>query len=84
VHLAHINHPVFGDPTYGGRNNTWNGLVGKKSQCAANLLKLISRQALHAKTIGFIHPATKEFVKFDSDLPDDMKNVVEVVEKLSL
>ena len=79
VHLAHINHPVFGDPTYGGRCNTWNGLTGKKSQFAANLLKLISRQALHAKTIGFIHPATKEFVKFDSELPDDMKEVLEAV-----
>ncbi len=80
VHLAHINHPVFGDPTYGGRINTWNGLEGKKAQQAANLLKLISRQALHAKTIGFIHPVTKEFVKFDSELPEDMR---EVVEKMS-
>jgi 23S rRNA pseudouridine1911/1915/1917 synthase len=77
VHLAHINHPVFGDPTYGGRCNTWNGLEGKKAHCAANLLKLIPRQALHAKTIGFIHPGTKEFVKFDSELPNDMKEVLE-------
>ena len=76
VHLAHINHPVFGDPTYGGRSNAWNGLEGKKSQFASNLLKLIQRQALHAKTIGFIHPATKEFVKFDSELPNDMKEVL--------
>ena len=76
VHLAHINHPVFGDPTYGGRSNTWNGLAGKKAQSAANLLKLISRQALHAKTIGFIHPATEEFMKFDSELPEDMKEVL--------
>lgn len=76
VHLAHINHPVFGDPTYGGRCNTWNGLTGKKSQLAANLLKLIPRQALHAKTIGFIHPSTKEFVKFDSELPADMQAIL--------
>jgi len=77
VHLAHINHPVFGDPTYGGRSNTWNGLEGKKAHSAANLLKRIPRQALHAKTIGFIHPATKEFVKFDSELPADMKAILE-------
>ncbi|HVN47242.1 MAG TPA: RluA family pseudouridine synthase [Bacteroidota bacterium] len=77
VHLAHIGHPVFGDPTYGGRSNTWNGLSGTKAQHAANLLKLIERQALHAKTIGFIHPATKEFVKFDSELPADMQQVIE-------
>jgi 23S rRNA pseudouridine1911/1915/1917 synthase len=76
VHLAHIGHPVFGDPTYGGRSNTWNGLAGSKSQHAANILKLIDRQALHAKTIGFIHPVTKGFVKFDSELPDDMQQVL--------
>jgi 23S rRNA pseudouridine1911/1915/1917 synthase len=76
VHLAHINHPVFGDSTYGGRNNYWNGLEGKKAQCAANLLKLMTRQALHAKTIGFMHPVSKEFVKFDSELPNDMKDVL--------
>jgi len=77
VHLAHVGHPVFGDPTYGGRNDQWGGLQGKKSQQAVNLLALISRQALHAKTIGFVHPATKEFMKFDSELPQDMKKVLE-------
>jgi 23S rRNA pseudouridine1911/1915/1917 synthase len=79
VHLAHINHPVFGDPTYGGRNNTWNGLTGKKAQFAANLLKLIPRQALHAKTIGFVHPLSKELIKFDSELPADMQAILENV-----
>jgi 23S rRNA pseudouridine1911/1915/1917 synthase len=77
VHLAHINHPVFGDPAYGGRTNTWNGLEGKKAHAAATLLKLIPRQALHAKTIGFIHPATKDFVKYDSELPVDMQAILE-------
>lgn len=77
VHLAHIGHPVFGDPTYGGRSNTWGGLEGKKAQHAQNLLKVISRQALHAKTIGFVHPKTKEQVKFDSELPEDMREVLE-------
>ncbi len=76
VHLAHIGHPVFGDPTYGGRSNTWGGLEGKKVHRAANLLKLISRQALHAKTIGFVHPTTKREIVFDSDLPADMKAVL--------
>ncbi len=76
VHLAHIGHPVFGDPTYGGRTENWNGLEGKKAKQAANLLKLINRQALHAKTIGFIHPVKKEFMKFDSELPEDMKSIL--------
>lgn len=79
VHLAHIGHPVFGDPTYGGRSNTWGGLEGKKAQHAQNLLKIISRQALHAKTIGFIHPKTKVSVKFESELPEDMKEVIEKI-----
>ena len=77
VHLAHIGHPVFGDPTYGGRSHSWGGLEGKRAQQSQNLLKLMGRQALHAKTIGFIHPTTKESVKFDSDLPEDMKSILE-------
>ncbi len=76
VHLAHVGHPVFGDPTYGGRSHVWGGLEGKKAQQAINLLKLISRQALHAKTIGFLHPSTKQQVKFDSELPADMQEVL--------
>jgi len=76
VHLAHVGHPVFGDPAYGGRSATWGGPEGKKAQRAQNLLKLISRQALHAKTIGFVHPLTKELTRFDSELPADMKEVL--------
>lgn len=76
VHLAHIGHPVFGDPTYGGRSSTWGGLDGSQTQRAANFLKKIPRQALHAKTIGFVHPATKEFMRFDSELPEDMKEIL--------
>lgn len=79
VHLAHIGHPVFGDPSYGGRSSTWGGLQGKSAQGAANLLKLISRQALHAKTLEFIHPNTREWMTFDSDLPADMKAVIEEI-----
>ena len=77
VHLSHIGHPVFGDPSYGGRILHWNGLEGKKVKQVANLLKLITRQALHAKTIGFIHPVSKEFIKFDSELPSDMQAVLD-------
>jgi len=77
VHLAHIGHPVFGDPTYGGCSHVFGGLEGKKAQQAFNLLKLIGRQALHAKTIGFTHPSTKSQVKFDSELPADMRAVLD-------
>ena len=76
VHLAHVGHPVFGDPTYGGRSSTWGGLTGSKAQQAARLLKLLPRQALHAKTIGFLHPGTNARISFDSELPNDMASVL--------
>ena len=76
VHLAHIGHPVFGDPTYGGRTATWGGLTGAKAQQAARLLKILPRQALHAKTIGFVHPTSNQLMRFDSDLPNDMASVL--------
>ncbi|MGA9408034.1 MAG: RluA family pseudouridine synthase [Bacteroidota bacterium] len=81
VHLAHIHHPVFGDETYGGRKIAVGGVNGKKKAEAANLLEKISRQALHAKSLGFVHPVTKEFMRFDSELPEDMKRVLEFLEK---
>ncbi len=81
VHLSHIGHPVFGDPTYGGRNNEWGGLERKKTKQATNLLKLIGRQALHAKTIGFVHPESRAVMKFDSDLPHDFATLLQNVSK---
>ncbi|MFH0991017.1 MAG: RluA family pseudouridine synthase [bacterium] len=76
VHLAHVGHPVFGDATYGGRSATWGGLEGKKSQQIQNLLKIILRQALHAKTIGFLHPTTRKQVYFETELPEDFQTVL--------
>jgi 23S rRNA pseudouridine1911/1915/1917 synthase len=58
------------------------GIEGKKKAEAANLLKKIPRQALHAKQLGFVHPVTKEFMRFDSELPADMKEVLDFLEKL--
>lgn len=77
VHLSHIGHPVFGDPTYGGRSETWGGLTGKKSREAARLLKMVNRQSLHAKTIGFVHPSSQKRIKFDSELPADMQRLLD-------
>ncbi|HOV98464.1 MAG TPA: RluA family pseudouridine synthase [Bacteroidota bacterium] len=79
VHLAHIGHPVFGDPTYGGRNPAWGGITGKHLQFTSQLLKHISRQALHAKTLGFQHPVTHKFVQFNSQLPADMEEVLHLL-----
>jgi len=79
VHLAHIHHPVFGDPTYNGRKIVTGPRTQQQKDQVERMLKLISRQALHAKTIGFIHPATGKEMLFDSELPPDMKQVLSVL-----
>lgn len=81
VHLAHIHHPVFGDETYGGRKIVAGGIEGKKKAEVANLLERMPRQALHAKQLGFVHPATKELMRFESELPRDMRDVLEFLER---
>jgi len=81
VHLSHIHHPVFGDETYGGRKIMAGGIEGKRKAEVANLLEKMQRQALHAKQLGFVHPVTKELLRFDSELPADMKEVLQFLEK---
>jgi len=81
VHLAHINHPVFGDPTYNGRRILWGPRTPKQKAEVQHLLKLMPRQALHAKTIGFVHPASNEAMNFDSELPGDMASVLEFLSR---
>jgi 23S rRNA pseudouridine1911/1915/1917 synthase len=81
VHLAHIHHPVFGDPAYNGRQLAWGpGTTRQKIEVQA-FLKILPRQALHAKTLGFLHPATGRNVSFDSSLPDDMTQVLASLKK---
>ncbi|MBI9071632.1 MAG: RluA family pseudouridine synthase [Melioribacteraceae bacterium] len=79
VHMNHINHPVFGDPVYNGRAIRYGSDLPKVKARVENLLKIMNRQALHAKTLGFIHPKSKEKVFFESELPDDMKEVLEKI-----
>ncbi|MGQ9799040.1 MAG: RluA family pseudouridine synthase [Ignavibacterium sp.] len=73
VHLSGIGRPIFGDRTYGGDKIHFGSDLPKIKSRVANLLEIMPRQALHAKTLGFIHPHTKNFVRFDSDLPTDIK-----------
>lgn len=82
VHLTFIGHPVFGDLTYGGRNRQLGALSSRDRQFAAELLEIMPRQALHAKTLGFLHPAEKEYMRFESDLPADMKQLLERLRKV--
>ncbi len=79
VHLSHIGHPVFGDPTYHGRRINYGEPTPRMRQEVTHLLKIMERQALHAKTLGFIHPATKAHLHFDSELPADFQSVLESV-----
>jgi 23S rRNA pseudouridine1911/1915/1917 synthase len=77
VHLSGIGKPVFGDPTYGGRQVVFGSELSKIKTRVQNLLVIMQRQALHAKTIGFFHPAKKEKMFFDSELPEDMKLLIQ-------
>ncbi|MBZ0179980.1 MAG: RluA family pseudouridine synthase [Melioribacteraceae bacterium] len=81
VHMSYINHPIFGDPTYGGRKIVYGLNLPKMKSRVENLLKIMNRQALHAKTLGFYHPHKKERVYFDSDLPDDINDLLYELKK---
>lgn len=73
VHLAHINHPVVGDPLYSGRMR----LPINASDELRTLLQQFKRQALHACSIGFLHPKTAEELHFKAPLPDDFKRLLQ-------
>lgn len=77
AHLKYIGHPLFNDSTYGGDRIVKGTVFSKYRQFVDNCFKLLPRQALHAKTLGFIHPQTKEHLRFDSELPEDFKVVLE-------
>lgn len=77
VHLKHIGHTLFNDERYGGNLILKGTTFTKYKQFIDNCFKTLPRQALHAKTLGFIHPTTKEYMRFDTELPQDMHDVIE-------
>jgi 23S rRNA pseudouridine1911/1915/1917 synthase len=77
VHMSYIGHPVFNDDTYGGDQILWGTTFSKYRQFVQNCFSILPRQALHAKTLGFVHPATGEEMLFESELPSDMSMVME-------
>lgn len=77
VHFSHIGHPLFNDHTYGGDRIMKGTQFSKYKTFVDNCFKLMPRQALHAKSLGFNHPRTGEHMFFDSDLPDDMAAVMD-------
>ncbi|MGB8705650.1 MAG: RluA family pseudouridine synthase [Gillisia sp.] len=77
VHMKHIGHTLFNDARYGGDKILKGTTFSKYKQFVENCFKILPRQALHAKTLGFTHPVTKEWLSFDSDLPQDMQDCIE-------
>jgi 23S rRNA pseudouridine1911/1915/1917 synthase len=77
VHFSHIKHPLFNDEEYGGDQIIKGTTFTKYQQFIRNCFKILPRQALHAKSLAFDHPVTGKRLSFDSDLPDDMVQVIE-------
>jgi 23S rRNA pseudouridine1911/1915/1917 synthase len=76
VHMKYIGHPLFNDETYGGDKILKGTIFTRYKQFVENCFTVCQRQALHAKTLGFIHPSTHTEILFESELPDDMRNVI--------
>ena len=77
VHLKHIGHTIFNDERYGGNLILKGTTFTKYKQFIDNCFKALPRQALHAKTLGFVHPTTGEMMRFDTELPQDLQDVIE-------
>lgn len=77
VHMAHMGHPLVGDPVYGKNNPP----IKNFSDAAKEDILSFQRQALHAYLIGFKHPVTKEHLTFEADLPNDMKRLISALKK---
>jgi 23S rRNA pseudouridine1911/1915/1917 synthase len=75
VHMAHIRHPIVGDDTYGGRLRIHKGASIKLQDG----IREFDRQALHAKELELIHPASRELIGWTSDLPSDMQRLLEIL-----
>ena len=77
VHMKHIGHTLFNDERYGGNLILKGTTFSKYKQFVENCFKVLPRQALHAETLGFVHPKTGEFMSFTADIPNDMKTCIE-------
>ncbi len=77
VHMKHIGHTLFNDERYGGERILKGTTFTKYKQFVDNCFKILPRQALHAKTLGFQHPTTGEFLRFQSEVPEDIQQCIE-------
>jgi len=77
AHFKHIGHTLFNDERYGGDQILKGTTFTKYKQFVENCFKVLPRQALHAKTLGFTHPTSGEFMQFDSEIPEDIEACLE-------
>lgn len=77
AHMKHLGHPLFADARYGGDKILWGNQFSRYKQFVHNCLFLCPRQALHAKTLGFVHPVTGKEMLFDSELPSDLSELLD-------
>ncbi len=77
VHMKYKGHPLFNDDTYGGDTIVKGTVFTKYKQFVENCFKILPRHALHAKELGFTHPTTGQWIQFNSELPDDIGQVIE-------
>ena len=77
VHMKYLGHILFNDERYGGHKILKGTTFAKYTQFVKNCFETLPRQALHAKTLGFEHPVTKEFLQFNSEIPQDMQQCIE-------
>ncbi len=77
VHMKYLGHPIFSDSTYGGDQILRGTTFTKYRQFVTNCFKILPRQALHAKMLGFVHPTTGKEMVFESGLPDDIQAAIE-------
>ena len=81
VHFAHGGHPGFGDPEYGGRESWHRGMYAPERPLAKKLLATLDRQALHAQKLEFVHPITGRNLKLTAELPADLQNLLDILDK---
>jgi 23S rRNA pseudouridine1911/1915/1917 synthase len=84
VHLSHIKHPLVGDADYGGGESFLTAIHHMYRKEAAAALQAIHRQALHARTLGFVHPFTRDELMFTSEIPEDLNAAIRAVEDRDL
>lgn len=77
AHMKHIGHPLFADESYGGNKQLSQSKIPKFDTFIHNCFEIMQRQALHAKTLGFVHPVSKKEMHFESELPEDFQNLLE-------